>query len=70
MSAALDSRLVQMANQIAANLAAHGDDRAAEETAQHIIDYWDPSMKQAILAADQSQLSNIARAAVERIAVR
>lgn len=70
MSAATQDRLVHMANQIATNLAAHGDERAAEETAQHIIDYWDPSMKIAILAADHTRLSNIAHAAIKQIARR
>lgn len=60
-------RLVQMANQIAANLAALGDERAAEETAQHMIDFWDPSMRKAIVSVDHSRLSSIARAAVARI---
>lgn len=56
--------LIKMANQIAANLAAQGQEVAIRETAQHIIDFWDPRMKAGIAAADHGQLSEIARAAV------
>ncbi|MBB3956314.1 formate dehydrogenase subunit delta [Novosphingobium sediminicola] len=56
--------LIKMANQIAANLAAQGQEVAIRETAQHIIDFWDPRMKAGIAAADRAQLSEIARAAV------
>lgn len=58
------ARLTYMANQIARNLAAHGD-AAAALTCQHIKDYWDPRMKAAILAGERSGLDPIARAAVE-----
>jgi len=57
-----------MANQIARNLAAGGEDAAIAATAQHITDFWDPRMKAAIFASDQAALSPIARAAVERLA--
>lgn len=60
--------LIRMANQIAANLAAQGDAVAIAETHQHIVDFWDPRMKLAILAADHSQLSAIAATAVARLA--
>lgn len=56
--------LIKMANQIAANLAAQGQEVAIRETAQHIIDFWDPRMKAGIAAADHGHLSEIARAAV------
>ncbi|NOW45085.1 formate dehydrogenase subunit delta [Novosphingobium sp. SG751A] len=56
--------LIKMANQIAANLAAQGQEAAIRETAQHIIDFWDPRMKAGIAEADHTQLSEIARAAV------
>lgn len=59
-------RLVQMANQIAANLT-HADDPAAA-TADHIRLFWDPRMKAMICAADKGGLSSIARDAVDRIA--
>lgn len=59
-------RLVQMANQIAANLT-HEDDPAAA-VAAHIRLFWDPRMKSMIRNADQSGLSPIARAAIDRIA--
>lgn len=59
-------RLVYMANQIARNLAAHGD-AAAEMTCQHIRDYWDPRMKAAIMAGDRQGLAPLARAAIERL---
>ncbi len=62
------AQLHYMANQIARNLAAGGEDAAIIATAQHIIDFWDPRMKAAILASDQAALSPISRAAVARLA--
>ena len=59
--------LIHMANQIARNLAAQGEAAAIEQTAQHLIAFWDPRMKAGILSADPGQLSPIARAAVERL---
>lgn len=56
-----------MANQIARNLAAGGEEAAIAATAQHITDFWDPRMKAAILASDRTALSPIAGAAVERL---
>ncbi|MCW1403001.1 formate dehydrogenase subunit delta [Novosphingobium sp. MW5] len=70
MSAGLDDRLIQMVNQIAANLAALGDERAAKETAQHLLDYWDPSMREAVLSANPLKLSDIARAAINILSER
>ena len=61
------SQLVYMANQIARNLAAQGDEAAVAQTAQHIRDFWDPRMKAAIFAADPAALEPLARAAVERL---
>ena len=60
--------LVAMANQIARNLAAQGEDSAIAQTAQHITDFWDPRMKAAILRADRATLSPIAAAALARLA--
>ena len=60
--------LIYMANQIARNLAAGGEAAAVAATAQHIIDFWDPRMKAAILASDRTALSPIARAAVDLLA--
>ncbi|WDF72317.1 formate dehydrogenase subunit delta [Novosphingobium sp. KACC 22771] len=62
--------LIKMANQIAANLAAQGQEVAIRETAQHIIDFWDPRMKAGIAAADHTPLSDIARAAVGIVTAR
>ncbi len=61
------ARLTTMANQIARNLAAQGDEAAIAATAQHIRDFWDPRMKAAIIASDRTTLEPIARAAVERL---
>lgn len=61
------AHLIHMANQIARNLAAQGEAAAIEQTAQHLIAFWDPRMKAAILAADPAPLCAIARAAVERL---
>ena len=62
------ARLVHMANQIARNLAVQGEAEAAEATARHLHDFWDPRMKAAILAADGTGLDPVARAAVARLA--
>lgn len=60
-------RLIAMANQIARNLAAQGDEAAVAATVQHIKDFWDPRMKAAIAAADRSKLDPIAGRAVEQL---
>ncbi|MGH6785419.1 MAG: formate dehydrogenase subunit delta [Novosphingobium sp.] len=61
------ARLSYMANQIAREFAAQGDDAAIAATARHLADFWDPRMKAAIIDQDGSALSPIARAAVERL---
>lgn len=63
-------RLIQLANQIAANLVAQGDQIAAAQTAQHIVDFWDPAMRAAVLQVDRTKLSAIARRAIEQLANR
>jgi len=60
--------LTYMANQIARNLAAQGEAAATDATLQHILDFWDPRMKAAIVAADRAGLDPIAAAAVARLA--
>ncbi|MGD9810862.1 MAG: formate dehydrogenase subunit delta [Sphingobium sp.] len=61
-------RLVYMANQIARNLAAHGEAIAVTETANHIAQFWDPRMRQTIFecGADDG-LEPVALAAVDRL---
>ncbi|ALH81152.1 formate dehydrogenase subunit delta [Sphingopyxis macrogoltabida] len=64
-------RLVYMANQIARNLAAEGEERATDMVADHIRSFWDPAMRRNIirLAGERPEaLSPIAAAAVGRIA--
>ena len=61
-------RLFYMANHIARNFAAGGETSAIEATHRHIRRYWDPLMRQRViasLAADPAQFSDIARGAVE-----
>ncbi len=60
-------RLVYMANQIARNLETRGHDAAVEEAASHIIKYWDPRMKSAMLAGDRSLLTPIAAEAMMKV---
>lgn len=60
-------RLSYMANQIARNFAALGEEVAIALTAQHIRDYWDPRMKAALLGGDRSGLNPIAAAAFQAI---
>lgn len=62
-----EARLIYMANQIARNLAASGQEAAIAATAQHIRDFWDPRMKAAILAADRTLFDPIARIAIDRL---
>ena len=66
MSASAE-HLVYMANQIARNLEAQGEAVAIAQTAGHIRDFWDPRMKEALFAADESELSPIARAALRQL---
>ena len=62
------ARLIYMANQIARNLSAHGQAKAAAATAQHITLFWEPRMTAQILAADRAGLDPAARAAIEQLA--
>lgn len=65
-----EDRLIYMANQIARNLAALGENEAVAMTADHIRSFWDPAMKRrigALLAARPEALSPIAAAAIGRI---
>lgn len=60
--------LASMANQIVRNFAALGDDHAAEATAEHIKDYWDPRMRKALhLPETTSALDPVARRAAAMI---
>ena len=58
------TRLHAMIDQIARNFAAIGHDNAVAATADHIVKFWDPRMKAALLGGDPVQLSPIARGAV------
>ncbi len=60
-------KLVRMANQIALNFQAIGQDNAVAATAEHIWKFWDPRMKAAIFADDRSTLSPIAAAAIAKL---
>ena len=65
--------MIRMANQIARNLAVHGEERAVAATAQHITLFWDPRMKaeaQRLLDEPDCGLSPVARAAIERLSAR
>jgi len=59
--------LVRMANDIARNLAAMGEEKAALATADHIATFWEPRMRGAILA-DRAGLSPIAARAIAALA--
>ena len=60
--------LHHMIDQIALYFAAIGNDNAVAATADHIVKFWDPRMKAALLAGDSSALSPIARGAVALLA--
>ena len=62
------TRLHHMADQIARNFAAIGHDNAIAATADHIVKFWDPRMKAAIIDGDPAPLSAIARGAVAMLA--
>ncbi|MCE8018782.1 formate dehydrogenase subunit delta [Halomonas sp. MCCC 1A11036] len=70
MSRSLLDSLIHMANQIAANNAHYGDD-ATERVYTHLKKFWARSMKRQIveyLQQDGSELSPLARQAIERLA--
>ena len=67
MSSTIDT-LRRMANDIARNLEAMGPDKAMLATADHIDKFWDPRMKRAIFADGGTNLSPIARQAIEHLA--
>ena len=62
------TRLHAMIDQIALNFAAIGHDNAIAATADHIVKFWDPRMKAALLAGETEALSPIARGAVAMLA--
>ena len=62
------ARLHAMIDQIARNFAAIGQDNAVAATADHIVKFWDPRMKLALLAGETGALSPIAREAVVMLA--
>ena len=66
-----EERLAYMANQIARELAAMGDD-AVVATADHIAKFWDPRMRSRILAGDPARLglSEIAVGALQLLRER
>ena len=59
-------RLVYMANQIATNLAT--DNNPVTAVADHIQQFWDPRMKRLIFEHGSAGLSQIAAAAINRLA--
>lgn len=64
-------KLIYMANQIAREFAGQRPREAADATWDHLWHFWDPRMRQMILAhldAGGEGLSDIARAAVARLA--
>jgi len=58
------SRLIYMANQIARNFAAQGEDLAVAATADHMVKYWDPRMKAQLFAHGGEGLTPIAARAL------
>ena len=61
------TRLRHMADQIARNFAAQGEEAAVAATAQHISLFWDPRMKAQLLADDRTALSPVLAKVVERL---
>jgi formate dehydrogenase subunit delta len=71
MSQSLD-RLVYMVNQIAREFASQRPAEAAEATWDHVWHFWDPRMREMIIAHLEAGggegLSDIARAAIHKLA--
>jgi formate dehydrogenase subunit delta len=63
-------RLRYLADQIARNFAALGEEEAIAATADHIARFWDLRMKARILADDRAALSPPVAAALERLTAR
>ena len=64
-------KLVYMANQIGRFFASQGEDKAVPLIADHLVKFWDPRMRKAILAhlaAGGAGLDPPVRKAVERLA--
>lgn len=63
--------LVRMANQIAANFGSLSNEDAAAETAEHIRRFWEPRMRQELLALinedHAAALTPVARDAAKRL---
>ncbi|MEQ1576933.1 MAG: formate dehydrogenase subunit delta [Hyphomicrobium sp.] len=70
MHAKPSDKLVMMANQIAKNLEIQGQDRAVEEMSSHIRKYWEPRMRETMLAyvrEDGSALNPLAMKSLQAI---
>ena len=61
------AKLARMADQIARNFAAQGEQAAVEQTAEHIRLFWDPRMKAALRDVDSALLSPVVARALARI---
>ena len=64
-----DDRLVYMLNQIARNLAPEGSS-AALAVAEHLVAFWDPRMRENILAMANPALDPIAAQAIDLLRAR
>lgn len=60
-------KLIYMANQIARNFAVQGHEAAVAATAEHIVLFWDPRMKEAIPSLDRAALNPIAAQALDLV---
>jgi formate dehydrogenase subunit delta len=66
-------KLVYMANQIGKFFASQGEDKAVPQIADHLVKFWDPRMRMAIvayLAAGGAGLDAPVRKAVEDLAAQ
>lgn len=70
-SVAMGASIVRMANQITSNFCAQGEEKAIEETVNHIRLFWDPRMKDqafSLLENPNCGFSEIARTALSQLA--
>lgn len=63
------AKLVHMANQIARNFAALGEEKAVAATLDHIEKFWDPRMKAQLLDHGADGLSPVAARALVALSV-
>ena len=63
------AKLAYMANQIAQYFAAQPGDHAAQDTCDHLLSFWTPAMRQAIIAYARGGARDLSPAAAQAVAL-